>query len=266
MTTQLPPAGPAELHVGLLGPFEVRVAGEPVGPAGARRRGLLALLALESGVVVPVETLVDRLWGDDPPASAVNVVQTYVSAWRRVLGGREGVLRTVGAGYSLVIDDERCDYARFRTLSRAARDLAAGGDLAEAERMLGRGPGPVAWPGPGGPRGHQHPRPRGPPARGGARPGCRGLGRRGPGSRPRPRGDPRPAPGGVVRGAAPRDRGRAGPAGPRRGGTSGGRPGDVRDGTAGAAGRARRRPRPGSPGAARPGAPRRPDPGPRPVC
>ena len=146
MTTQLPPAGPAELHVGLLGPFEVRIAGEPVGPAGARRRGLLALLALESGVVVPVETLVDRLWGDDPPASAVNVVQTYVSAWRRVLGGREGVLRTVGAGYSLVIDDERCDYARFRTLSRAARDLAAGGDLAEAERMwdealgLWRGP------------------------------------------------------------------------------------------------------------------------------
>ena len=146
MTTQVPPAGPADLYVGVLGPFEVRMGEELVGPAGSRRRGLLALLALEPGVVVPVDTLVDRLWGNDPPASAVNVVQTYVSAWRRVLGGRSGVLRTVGAGYSLAVDDERCDYAHFRSLSRSARDLAAAGDLAEAERVWNEALG--LWRGP----------------------------------------------------------------------------------------------------------------------
>ena len=71
-----------QLHVGVLGPFEVRIAGTLVGPAGDRRRGLLALLALEANAVVPVDSLIERMWDGEPPASAVNVVQTYVSAWR----------------------------------------------------------------------------------------------------------------------------------------------------------------------------------------
>ena len=137
---------PHELRVSVLGPFEVRVDGRSVGPAGPRRRGLLALLALEPGAVVPVETLVDRLWGTEPPASAVNVVQTYVSAWRRVLGGRDGPLRTVGTGYVLEVGDEQCDYVRFRRLMGSARELAGRGALAQAERgwdealRLWRGP------------------------------------------------------------------------------------------------------------------------------
>ncbi|MBJ7356483.1 BTAD domain-containing putative transcriptional regulator [Nocardioides sp.] len=138
--------GPGSLRVDVLGPFEVLVDGAPVGPAGARRRGLLALLALEPGAVLPVETLVDRLWGADAPPSAVNVVQTYVSAWRRVLGGRDGVLRTVGAGYQLDVGVEQCDYARFRALTAEARELAATGALDQAEQSwdqalrLWRGP------------------------------------------------------------------------------------------------------------------------------
>lgn len=135
-----------DVRVTVLGPFEVRVGGTLVGPAGARRRGLLAVLALEPGAVVPVATLVDRLWGNDPPPSAVNLVQTYVSAWRRVLGGRDGVLRTVGNGYVLAVGADQCDYADFRALMAGARELAATDDLAEAERCwdaalrLWRGP------------------------------------------------------------------------------------------------------------------------------
>lgn len=74
-----------QVHVAVLGPFEVTLDGRPVGPAGGRRRSLLAVLALEAGSVVPVPTIVDRVWGENAPASAANLVQTYVSTWRKAL-------------------------------------------------------------------------------------------------------------------------------------------------------------------------------------
>jgi predicted ATPase/DNA-binding SARP family transcriptional activator len=143
------PVRPAsDLFVALLGSFEVRVDGQAVGPAGARRRGLLALLALEPSRIVPVETLVDRLWGEDPPASAVNVIQTYVSAWRTYLGGRDGALRTVGAGYRFDLTETQCDLSRFRVLTQAAREVvgAEPDRLARAERQLDEALG--LWRGP----------------------------------------------------------------------------------------------------------------------
>jgi predicted ATPase/DNA-binding SARP family transcriptional activator len=140
------------LHVRLLGPFEVLVDGDPVGPAGERRRGLLSLLALEANAVVPVETLVDRMWGESPPASAVNVVQTYVSAWRKVLdvdgrtsrGSRR--LHTVGAGYRLELAPEECDVLVFRDLLAQARAAVDGDDHGTAAALLGRALG--LWRGP----------------------------------------------------------------------------------------------------------------------
>ena len=131
-----------DLQIAILGPFEVLVDGRPVGPAGAKRRGLLALLALEAGRVVPVETLVDRLWGEDPPVSAKNVVQTYVSAWRAVLWGRDGPLRTVGTGYRLDVDDTQCDLSRFRAIVQSVRRS----DPEEAEPALDEAVG--LWRGP----------------------------------------------------------------------------------------------------------------------
>lgn len=109
------------LWVGLLGPFEVRVGAAPAGPGGARRRGLLAVLAAEPNVVHPVATIIERLWGQEPPASAVNVVQTYVSAWRKVLGGSTGPLSTVGTGYRLTLEPAQCDLLAFRAAAEEAR-------------------------------------------------------------------------------------------------------------------------------------------------
>ncbi|MEO7980786.1 MAG: BTAD domain-containing putative transcriptional regulator [Sporichthyaceae bacterium] len=127
--------GGALLHVGVLGPFEVRVGGELTGPAGARRRGLLAVLALEVNEVVPVTALVDRVWGQEPPESAVNIVQTYVSAWRKVLG-RETVA-TVGAGYRLSLTAEECDLLAFGALVARGREAEAAGLAKEAAERFG---------------------------------------------------------------------------------------------------------------------------------
>jgi len=113
--------GPEGLWIGVLGPLEVRLDASPAGPGGARRRGLLAILASQPNAVHSVASLIDGLWGEEPPASAVNVVQTYVSAWRKALGGDEAPLSRVGAGYRLTLAPEQCDLLMFRELVGRAR-------------------------------------------------------------------------------------------------------------------------------------------------
>jgi predicted ATPase/DNA-binding SARP family transcriptional activator len=123
-----------QLYVGLLGPFEVRLDGKPAGPAGARRRGLLALLAMEANAVVSVGTLVDQIWGEHPPVSAVNVIQTYVSAWRKALGrGSDGgPLTTVGAGYRLHLEADQCDKLMFHEMVAQGRQADIEGRVVES--------------------------------------------------------------------------------------------------------------------------------------
>jgi DNA-binding SARP family transcriptional activator len=57
----------------VLGPLEAQFAGEAIQLGGAKQRALLAVLLLREREVVPVERLVDEIWGDDPPPSALRV-------------------------------------------------------------------------------------------------------------------------------------------------------------------------------------------------
>ena len=148
------PTGPGRCAVGdgsatrvdLLGPLQVTRDGHPVGPAGSRRRSLLAVLALRPGEVVTVDQIVDALWGEDVPASALNVVQTYVSAWRKALEpdraarSTQGLLETVGPGYRLHLSPDSSDLLRFTELAEQGR---AAGRLGPA-RCGRRGPRPGA--------------------------------------------------------------------------------------------------------------------------
>ncbi|MGY1837206.1 BTAD domain-containing putative transcriptional regulator [Blastococcus sp. SYSU DS0510] len=130
------------LHVQVLGPLRVTVAGVPVGPAGPLRRSLFALLALHAGEVVSTGALVDGLWGEHPPDSAAGILQTYVSAWRKALvaGGDMGEARitTVGRGYRLRLEERESDLLRFSALVQDARRLTAAGRPAEARHGLER--------------------------------------------------------------------------------------------------------------------------------
>ena len=54
------------LEFRVLGPLDVRRGGRSVAPAGARRRCLLAMLLLDADQVVPVERLIDGVWGESP--------------------------------------------------------------------------------------------------------------------------------------------------------------------------------------------------------
>jgi predicted ATPase/DNA-binding SARP family transcriptional activator len=124
-----------QVRVRVLGPLEVLRDGAPLGPAGNRRRALFAMLALRANEVVPVADLVDGLWGDAPPASAVGVVQTYVSTWRKALG--DGRLESVGRGYRLRLRTAESDLLSFLDLVERGRRAASQGAAADGRAELG---------------------------------------------------------------------------------------------------------------------------------
>ncbi|MEU0797300.1 BTAD domain-containing putative transcriptional regulator [Amycolatopsis sp. NPDC005961] len=116
-----------EFHV--LGQVEVAVDGRVIGLGGPKPRTLLALLAVNAGHVVPLEQVIDAIWGEDPPDQARAAVYTYVSALRRALagGGDPDVLARSGGGYRLAVDLDQVDLHVFtRDLSAGRRARAAG--------------------------------------------------------------------------------------------------------------------------------------------
>jgi DNA-binding SARP family transcriptional activator len=104
-----------QVRIGMLGPLEVRDRdGAAVRVAGARLRTLLIALALAPGKLLTTAQLVDAVWGDKPPAGAVNALQALVSRLRRALP--EVVVESHPAGYRLVIDPGAVDVTRFERL------------------------------------------------------------------------------------------------------------------------------------------------------
>jgi DNA-binding SARP family transcriptional activator len=123
----------------ILGPLEVREGERVVPLGGARRRAVLALLLLDANRVVSVERLVDGVWGDSPPASALASLQNHLGRLRQQLGER---LVTRSPGYELRVGDGELDLDRFVRLvdeARGAEPAVAAERLAEA-LALWRGP------------------------------------------------------------------------------------------------------------------------------
>lgn len=70
------------VEVGLLGPLSFELDKQDGTPTAEMQRKLLALLIAHDSRVVPLPTLIDELW-DEPPRSAVTIIQTYVLAIRK---------------------------------------------------------------------------------------------------------------------------------------------------------------------------------------
>jgi DNA-binding SARP family transcriptional activator/Tfp pilus assembly protein PilF len=125
------------MWIRLLGPVELRGPdGAPATVGGPRRRAALALLALECGRVVPVERLIELLWGEQPPPQARAAVQAHVAALRKALAAFPMALTTRPAGYLLSAEPEPSDAGRFRALTldaeRCPDDAQAAGLLRDA--------------------------------------------------------------------------------------------------------------------------------------
>jgi len=120
----------------LLGPLTAAVDGTPIELGGQKRRALLAALLLKADEVVTRDELIDALWGEDPPDTARNTLQVYVSQLRKLLP--EGLLETTPAGYRLAIDPGAVDLFEFERLTQAGRSALTIGDAAGAAETLRR--------------------------------------------------------------------------------------------------------------------------------
>ena len=109
--------------VRLLGPLEVeQPRGVPAPVGGPKERAVLAVLAVNVGRPVDELTLIDALWADAPPRTAVKTVQTYVARLRRSL---RGAIVARPGGYVLAADVDLDQVIRLAARSPGSRDANA---------------------------------------------------------------------------------------------------------------------------------------------
>ena len=133
------------MDIGVLGPFKVVQSGVSVVPTAAKPRQVMALLALSPDRLVPVDALVEEVWGENPPRSVQTTLQTYVLQLRgriaKALGGSargdlplgpKSVLITMPGGYLLDTQGGAVDVREFDRLSGAGHRALEAGDCAGA--------------------------------------------------------------------------------------------------------------------------------------
>lgn len=116
----------------VLGPVRVELPGGPVHLGPGKQVCLLACLLLDAGHIVAAETLIDRIWGTDPPRRARNLLATYATRLRSLLPAEAGpvTVRYVAGGYVAELDRDGVDL-------HAARKMAATDDEGLLRRALG---------------------------------------------------------------------------------------------------------------------------------
>ena len=129
----IPPGSAGDLRIGVLGPLAVWRRGVPLTVGPPMQRAVLGLLALHPGTGLSRSAIIDALWPDDPPTTAVPMVQSYISRLRSLLGP---VCPMTGRnGYRLEAAACELDVVSFATLIRRARDFETAGELAVSSQM-----------------------------------------------------------------------------------------------------------------------------------
>jgi WD40 repeat protein/DNA-binding SARP family transcriptional activator len=120
----------------ILGPLEVAEDGVVLRLGGRMQRAVLAILVLDAGRVVPVERLVDDLYGEAAPATGAAQVRDHVSQLRKLLKDGGARIETQAPGYVLRLDPSQLDADRFERAVDAAVAALAEGRAADAARGL----------------------------------------------------------------------------------------------------------------------------------
>ncbi|MFD3703666.1 BTAD domain-containing putative transcriptional regulator [Nocardia sp. NPDC058658] len=129
------PEGPpsealSRVVVGVLGVIAIRRDDVMVALPGARARLLLAALAVHPGRARSAQSLIDEVWGDQPPRAPMNALHTQVSRLRALLP--EGALEIGPAGYRLTLPADNIDITAVTTLARRADEHLAEGNTADS--------------------------------------------------------------------------------------------------------------------------------------
>ncbi|MFB7912790.1 BTAD domain-containing putative transcriptional regulator [Streptomyces sp. NPDC056061] len=121
-----------EFEIVLLGPVELRVNGHGEALGTPKARTMAAALAVDAGRPLSIDTLIHRLWDDNPPGKPRASLHAYATRIRQRLRGPEGdgpdPLPQQAHSYTLAIDPEQVDSHRFQRLCTEARALSDNGD------------------------------------------------------------------------------------------------------------------------------------------
>ncbi len=115
------------LSISVLGPVEVRRTGELVPVPAGKTSELLVRLALDAGVLVRTDRLVDDLWAADAVRTSRNTLQSKVAKLRRALGDPSLLVSSDG-GYTLVVDPAAVDALTVLRNTSSAVGLLEAGD------------------------------------------------------------------------------------------------------------------------------------------
>lgn len=132
----------------ILGPMEIEASengGAPRSctPHAAKLRVVLATLLVRANEVVSVESLIDELWQDAPPRTAMTTLQVYVSQLRKLLDGADpghgrAALLTRRPGYLLRVGKDELDATVFESLHERGRRALEADDHATASELQRR--------------------------------------------------------------------------------------------------------------------------------
>lgn len=128
----------------LLGPLEVRKNGIDHAPTAPKVLQLLAMLVINPGQVVHIDSIIQELWASDPPRSVRKTMHIYVHHLRRSLDQNgiypdtdaDSILVTKAPGYLLQIGRNQVDVTEFRNLRDRGRELLQRHEFTAAAQSL----------------------------------------------------------------------------------------------------------------------------------
>ncbi|EWC64438.1 transcriptional regulator, SARP family [Actinokineospora spheciospongiae] len=132
----------SQVFLKVLGPVRLYRGPVALDPGPVKQRRVLAALALRANSTVLRDELVEMVWPQSPPRSAVNLVHTYVARLRRILEpghrrrGDSRYIQSTGGGYQYDADSEHLDLLRFEHLRTQGLVAEHRGDLHVALEKL----------------------------------------------------------------------------------------------------------------------------------
>lgn len=132
------------MRIFVLGSLDAELKGVPILPTAAKPRQILTLLAIYANQVLPVSALMEEIWGDAPPRSALTTLQTYILQLRRCMenalegepGGSKELLLTRHGGYLLHAEPGSIDVHEYDRLSSLGQRAFDRGDNHEAAKLF----------------------------------------------------------------------------------------------------------------------------------
>ncbi len=123
----------------MLGPVELHDdTGGTIKLGGEKPRAVLAFLGLNVGRTVAVSSLIDGVWGDSAPETAVNTLQVHVSSLRRALSPAGATIERLDGGYRLSLPAASIDLHVFEAMVSEGRAALRSGHHERAQAVLAR--------------------------------------------------------------------------------------------------------------------------------